>query len=156
MRLDRDLEGILAIDRASFTNPWSREMYEWEARNSDVTRVFVLRGRGREVVGYCAGWLIFDELHINNLAVAPEWRRRGLGSFLVRAVLARAAAEGALRATLEVRASNLAARRLYEALGFVQAGIRHGYYTNPPEDALILWREARPGGPQGPGAPGFA
>lgn len=151
MRLDRDLEGIVAVDRASFTNPWTREMYEWEARNSDVARIFVLRSPDGCVVGYCAGWLIFDELHINNLAVTPEWRRRGLGAFLVRTVLGLAAGEGAARATLEVRASNLSARRLYEALGFVEAGVRRGYYTNPPEDALILWLERLPGGPPGPG-----
>ena len=96
-------------------------------------------------MAYCAAWLVFDELHINNLAVAPAWRRRGLGAALLSEVLARTAREGAHRATLEVRASNLAARGLYERFGFRTVTARRGYYTNPVEDALVLWREAENG-----------
>jgi len=143
--LDRDLPGILAIDRESFANPWGAETYEWEARHSDVARVFVLRPPEGPPVAYCAAWLVFDELHINNLAVAPAWRRRGLGAALLSEVLARTAREGAHRATLEVRASNLAARGLYERFGFRTVTARRGYYTNPVEDALVLWREAENG-----------
>jgi ribosomal-protein-alanine N-acetyltransferase len=90
-------------------------------------------------------WLIFDELHINNLAVLPEWRRRGVASALLRHVLAEGAAGGATRATLEVRASNVPAIALYEGFGFVTRGRRPRYYTNPAEDALILWLD-RPSG----------
>lgn len=144
--LDRDLEDILAIDRATFYNPWTREMYEWEARHSDVSRLYIARpAPDARIVAYCAGWVIFDELHINNLAVHPDWRRRGIGSRLIEYALAEAAREGAVRATLEVRASNTAARQLYERAGFTQAGVRPRYYRDPEEDALILWRgEPRP------------
>lgn len=138
MDLDRDLEGILAVDRASFTNPWTQDMFTWEARNSDVARVYVSRAGGA-VVGYCAVWHVFDELHINNLAVLPEWRRRGVARSLLQHALAASAATGARRATLEVRASNVAARTLYERFGFHLAGVRKSYYTSPPEDAVILW-----------------
>ena len=146
----RDLEGILAVDAATFTNPTTRDAYEWEARNSDVARLWVARVDGAEidVVAYCAGWLIFDELHINNMAVHPHWRRQGLARRLLTHVLAAAEADGAMRATLEVRASNDAARRLYEQFGFRVAGTRPAYYREPVEDALILWRgPARAAGP---------
>lgn len=141
MVIERDLDGILAVDQASFTNPWTREMFEWEAAHSDVARVYVARAGAAGVIAYCAVWIVFDELHINNLAVLPAWRRRGVGRALLEAVLDEARRLGAMRATLEVRASNQAARALYERAGFRPAGLRRGYYTNPVEDALILWRD---------------
>jgi ribosomal-protein-alanine N-acetyltransferase len=139
MQVERDLDGVMAVEHACFMNPTSRQTLEWEARHSDVSRVYVLRFGGEAIIGFCAVWVIFDELHINNLAVLPEWRGRGLGAGLLAAVLDASQEEGARRATLEVRASNEAARTLYARFGFVQAGVRRGYYTNPPEDALILW-----------------
>mgnify|MGYP002079357704 CR=1 FL=1 len=95
-RLDvaRDLDGVLAVDAASFVNHWTREMFLWEAEHSDVARVFVCRTAAGMVVAYCAVWLIFDELHVNNLAVLPDWRRRGVARGLLRAVLAAARREG--------------------------------------------------------------
>ena len=69
--LARDLDGILAVDAATFERPWTRAMYEWEWTHSDVARFYVAR-RGGIVVAYCAGWVIFDELHVNNLAVDPD------------------------------------------------------------------------------------
>jgi ribosomal-protein-alanine N-acetyltransferase len=93
------------------------------------------------VAGFCAFWLVFDEIHINNVAMRPDFRERGIGTALLRRVLADARQLGARRATLEVRASNERARRLYERLGFYVAGVRRNYYTNPVEDALILWRD---------------
>lgn len=140
MLLERDLDGILAVEAASFVNHWTREMFEWEARNSDVAHVFVLREPAGRVAGYCAVWLIFDELHINNLALLPEFRGRQLGAALLAWVLGESARKGATRATLEVRASNVVARRLYERFGFSVEAVRRSYYTNPDEDALVMWR----------------
>ena len=137
--LARDLDGILAVDAATFDRPWTRAMYEWEWTHSDVARFYVARSAGA-VVAYCAGWIIFDELHVNNLAVDPPWRRRGVASALLTFVLEAAAAEGATRATLEVRRSNEPALRLYERFGFAYAGVRTAYYRQPVEDALVLWR----------------
>lgn len=148
MVLERDLDGIMAVEAASFANHASREAFEWEARHSDVARVHVLREPGGTVVAFCAAWVIFDELHINSLAVAPEWRQRRLGSALLAAVFEASRREGARRATLEVRASNLPACRLYERSGFRQVAVRRDYYTNPVEDALILWTEIPVGGPR--------
>jgi ribosomal-protein-alanine N-acetyltransferase len=144
----RDLDGILAVDAASFERPWTREMYEWEAANSDVARFYVAR-TGGVVVAYCAGWVIFDELHINNLAVDPAWRRRGIAGTLLTFMLGEAAGEGARRATLEVRRSNVPALRLYERFGFTYAGVRPAYYRAPVEDALVLWREGDGSGQTG-------
>jgi [ribosomal protein S18]-alanine N-acetyltransferase len=139
--LARDLDAILEIDALTFTNPWPRTSYEREARASDVARLFVARMQEGLLVAYCSAWFIFDEAHINNLAVRPEWRRRGVASALMRYVLAEAERAGATRATLEVRRSNEAGRKLYKGLGFEVTGVRPGYYREPLEDALVLWRE---------------
>lgn len=149
MRVDRvrdadataDIDAIVGLEAESFTNPWPRETLEWELRNSDVTRVYVLRDEEEKTLAFCVCWVIFDELHINTLAVAPAARRAGLATFLLRQVMAEAASAGASKATLEVRASNSAALGLYSRLGFHVAAQRPRYYTRPEEDALILWRE---------------
>ena len=138
---DAEIDAVAALEIESFTNPWSRETLVWELRNSDVTRAYLLRNDEDRVVAFCLCWVIFDELHINTVAVAPTDRRQGLAMALLRQVIAEAAQAGASKATLEVRASNTAALALYERLGFHVAARRPGYYTKPAEDALILWRE---------------
>jgi len=138
---ESDLEGILEVERESFTSPWTREMYGWELQNRGVCHIYVVRTRDCLVAGFCAFWLVFDEIHINNLALRPQFRGRGYGTALMHHVLAEGRRLGARRATLEVRAGNAGALRLYERLGFYVAGTRRNYYTNPVEDALILWRD---------------
>lgn len=139
---DADLDGVLAVEAESFTRPWTREMYASELRGDSHCHIVVVRTDETAVAGFCSFWLVMDEIHINNLAIAPRHRRRGLGTALVRQVLAQAPALGASRATLEVRASNANALRLYERLGFKIEGRRKGYYTNPEEDALVVWWRA--------------
>jgi ribosomal-protein-alanine N-acetyltransferase len=136
-----DLDGVLAVDEGSFNRPWTRAMYESEFLNRDTARLYVLRVPECRVAGYIATWLIVDEVHINNLAVRPEFRNRGLGGALLAFALEDGERHGAPRATLEVRRSNDAARRLYERFGFRLAGVRRDYYSHPTEDALVLWRE---------------
>ncbi len=143
-----DLEGVLAVEDASFTNPWTREMYDWELRDPERCRIYVARSGTERVVAFCSLWLIVDEIHINNVAVLPAHRGRGVGYLLMSHVLREGARAGARRATLEVRDSNVPALRLYERLGFVVEGRRRAYYCNPVEDALILWCHDL-----GPGAP---
>ncbi len=144
MTLDRlvspgDIDALMALDAVCFHRPWTRADYEREL--ADPARCFIYVARsGGLVIAYCAFWRIFDEAHINNFAVHPEWRRRGIGRTLLVHSLDQAAALGAPKATLEVRASNTAAIALYETGGFVRAGLRRAYYTHPVEDALILWR----------------
>lgn len=138
---EADLDGVLAVEEETFTNPWTKEMYAWELQNREVCHIFVVRTPEQRVVGFCAFWLVVDEIHINNVAVRPSLRGQGLGTQLMQRVFAEARTLGARRATLEVRASNDGARRLYERLGFYTAGTRPNYYTTPVEDALILWRD---------------
>jgi ribosomal-protein-alanine N-acetyltransferase len=138
---DSDINTIVELEAESFTNPWSRETLIWELENSDVTRIYLLRDDAGAIAAFCVCWVIFDELHINTLAVKPAVRRTGVATALLRGVMAEASAAGAKKATLEVRASNTAALGLYTRLGFHVAAKRPRYYTRPEEDALILWRE---------------
>jgi ribosomal-protein-alanine N-acetyltransferase len=135
-----DLAAVEALQRETFSNPWGADAIRWELENTDVARLFVLQVPDGPIVGYCACWVVFDELHINSLAVAPAWRRQGAARFLLTGVLGEAVKAGARSATLEVRASNDAARKLYEGLGFMVEGVRRDYYQDPREDALILWK----------------
>jgi ribosomal-protein-alanine N-acetyltransferase len=116
-------------------------MYVAELENVGVSFCYLARDESGQILGFCSFWRVLDELHINNLAVAPIYRRRGIGTELLTHVLNEGARLGAYRATLEVRRSNEVARHLYEHLGFATAGVRRAYYTNPIEDALVLWRE---------------
>ena len=138
---DADLDAVASLESASFTNPWTREMLAHELERSEVTRVYVLRMPGRRIAAFCACWVVYDELHINTIAVEGSLRRHGLATRLMRHVMREAAREGACRATLEVRRSNAAALALYERLGFAVTAVRPRYYSQPEEDALILWRE---------------
>jgi [ribosomal protein S18]-alanine N-acetyltransferase len=135
------IDAVLAIEEASFTNPWTREMYLAELENPGVSFCFLANDAAGHPIGFCSFWRVLDELHINNLAVVPERRRTGVASALLTFVLEEGARLGARRATLEVRRSNDAARYLYEQFGFTVAGVRRAYYTRPVEDALVLWRE---------------
>ena len=138
--LPGDLDGVLAIEEASFNNPTTREWYEGELRRPDVCFIYILRTPEEPVAGFCAFWRVAEQIHINNLAVRPELRGRGLGTRLLQGVIAGAARMGATQATLEVRRSNTAALRLYEQAGFHTAGVRRDYYSQPVEDALVLVR----------------
>ena len=139
-----EIDDILAVEEASFTSPWTREMYLAELDNPSVSHFYLARTPAREVVGFCSFWLVLEELHINNLAVLPAYRRLRIGTDLLVRVLGDGAKLGARRATLEVRRSNEPAQKLYEKFGFTVAGVRRLYYSNPPEDALVLWRDGLP------------
>jgi ribosomal-protein-alanine N-acetyltransferase len=91
--------------------------------------------------GYICVWVVGEELHVNNLAVDPRWRRRGIAGALLEAALDHGRLQGARRAFLEVRASNMAAQGLYRRYGFEAAGVRKRYYDHPTEDAVIMKRE---------------
>lgn len=145
MTRDDELDEVAALEAASFTNPWTREMLARELSHSDVARVYGLRGPEGRLLAFCACWVVFDELHINTLAVSAERRREGLATRLLGFLFADAAAAGVSRATLEVRRSNEPALRLYERLGFSVKAVRTGYYTNPEEDGLVLWHDNFPG-----------
>ena len=132
------IDAVLAIEETAFTNPWTRQMYLAELEHREVSFVFLAKAGDGAFVGFCSFWRVLDELHINNLAVLPAFRRRGAATALLTAVMEFGGRLGAHRATLEVRQSNDAARLLYRRFGFTVAGIRRAYYTKPVEDALIL------------------
>ena len=143
-----DLDEVLALEQRSFNEPWSRKMFLGELHGNAFATNLVLRTGGAgfgegvgagALLGYIMFWVVFEELHLMNLAVLPEVRRRGLGTALVRHALM--AAHGARMALLEVRASNTAALAMYRKLGFVQKSVRKGYYNHPREDAVIMIRE---------------
>ena len=136
-----EIDAILAIEIVSFTNPWTRDMYQAELDNRGISYCYAAKDDAGTIVGFCSFWRIVDELHINNLAVMPSHRRLGVATALLQRVLSDGVALGATRATLEVRRSNEAARLLYERFGFAVTNVRRAYYTKPVEDALVLWRE---------------
>jgi ribosomal-protein-alanine N-acetyltransferase len=145
LQTSADLDAVIEIEHASFNNPTTRAWYESELERPDVCFVYLIKvssspAEARRVAGFCAFWRVVDQIHINNLAIRPEDRGRGLGRALLARVLDDAAGLGAPDATLEVRRSNVAARRLYEGAGFTLTGVRTSYYTKPIEDALILSR----------------
>lgn len=136
----RDLDAVAAIEAASFPTPWSRAMLARDLENAELSRLYVLRDPDRRILAFCLCWLLEGELQINTLAVDPPQRRRGLASALLAHVLGDAAGAGAVRATLDVRRSNAPALALYARFGFVVTAVRPRYYSQPDEDALILWR----------------
>jgi [ribosomal protein S18]-alanine N-acetyltransferase len=136
-----DLDQVLAIEQVSFNQPWSLSLFEQELRKPALSTSFVActgeRG-SRSVLGYLVFWVVAQEMHILNLAVAPAGRRKGIAKLLILSGLRYALAKGARMAFLEVRASNRPARNLYHGLGFVNSALRKSYYDSPPEDALVM------------------
>jgi ribosomal-protein-alanine N-acetyltransferase len=136
MRLD-DLDAVQAIELASFSTPWPSNAYRSELMTNRLATYLVAR-IGDEVVAYGGMWLMVDEAHITTFAVHPAWRRQRLADRLLLAFLDLARDRRAREATLEVRLSNLPARRLYEKYGFRPVGLRPRYYSDNNEDALIM------------------
>lgn len=134
-----DLDAIEAISRASFPRPWPRHLYAEELARPHA-RVELARA-GDAAVGYVVTWDVVDEVHLLEIAVAPAWRRRGVGDRLLAAVCARADGAGARLVTLEVRAGNAAARALYARHGFVEVATRRAYYDDG-EDGVVMIRAA--------------
>jgi len=132
-----DIPAVQAIEQASFSAPWPPNAYQSELETNRLAHYLVIRV-GAEIVGYAGLWLMVDEAHVTTFAIHPNWRRRGLGERLLLAVLDVAIDRRASEATLEVRLSNLPARRLYEKFGFRPVGLRPRYYSDNGEDALIM------------------
>ncbi len=141
-----DLDAIAAIERASFDSPWPPDAYRSELATNRLAQYLVMRA-GDEIVAYGGMWLMVDEAHIITFAVHPAWRRQQIGGRLLLAMLDIALDAGAREATLEVRLSNLPARRLYEKFGFRPVGLRPRYYNDNGEDALIMTTDPLPDSP---------
>ncbi|MDR3120070.1 MAG: ribosomal protein S18-alanine N-acetyltransferase [Clostridiales bacterium] len=131
---------ICLIERQSFSTPWSAASFQKEFSDGLAHYFVALSEGGGDVVGYCGYWSIVGEAHITNVAVRPDFRRRGVARALLSAMLADIAARGHTAATLEVRDGNSAAICLYEGFGFYHAGVRKNYYQKEKKDALIMWK----------------
>lgn len=136
--VDKYIEGIVNISMLSFPVSWSKTSVEEELDNKFAR--YVVAVKDNIVVGFGGMWVIIDEGHITNIAVHPEYRRLGIGSMLLEALIDICKLEGCLAMTLEVRKSNFKAQSLYSKYGFLQEGIRKGYYENNKEDAIIMWK----------------
>ena len=136
-----DIPAVHTIERASFAVPWPDDAYRNELVTNRLASYVVARA-GDEIVGFAGLWVIVDEAHITTFAVDPRWRRRGVGQRLLLRVLEHSNDRRAREATLEVRLSNMPARRLYEKYGFRPVGIRPRYYSDNGEDALIMTTDA--------------
>lgn len=140
MRIE-DLAEVHHLDELIFPTPWSLNSYKFELEQNTASRQWVIEKQtdeGRQIVAYIVCWLLGDEVHIANLAVASEYRRSGLGRALLAFGLSQAAQAGMHSATLEVRASNQAAQTLYTSFGFQVVATRRGYYQDNREDALLM------------------
>jgi len=133
-----DLDEVLAIERASFSMPWSRGAFLYEMQQNRVARCWVGRDTTARVAGYLCLWEVADEIHITNVAVRPDLRRQGIARSLLRTVLDDARGRKFKMVVLEVRPSNQHAVSLYESFGFRVVGRRRGYYYDTGEDALVM------------------
>ena len=131
-----DLGALEAMERACFSDPWSREVLA--AQLPDARHEFLVAERDGLLLGYIAMMCVLDEGDVSNVAVAPEARRRGVGRALLAGMLARARKRALSTVTLEVREHNAAAIALYGAAGFEPVGRRRGYYEHPREDAVLM------------------
>jgi len=139
-----DLPRVLAIERMSFTSPWSEANFLHEIENNPLAWNLVARANGT-VAAFACAYVVADELMINDLAVDSSLRRGRIGSALLAHLIEGARTRGCRRATLEVRPSNAPARALYEAFGFDAVGFRRAYYADTGEDALVLACVLSPG-----------
>jgi len=133
------IDGVLEVDRLSFSIPWSRASFENEAVLNDFARYVVAVDRDK-VIGYAGVWIIAGEGQITNIAVHPDFRGKGTACKMLEALIDICICESVSDMTLEVRKSNLAAINLYKKHGFVQEGIRKQFYADNKEDALIMWK----------------
>lgn len=134
-----DVAAVAALEKACFSAPWSEKSLMSELDNP--LSVWLVAREGEALAGYIGAQAVIDEADMMNLAVAPQYRQRGIGTALVRSLIGALRERGVRMLALEVRASNEAAFRVYAALGFAQVGRRRNYYEKPKEDALILRKE---------------
>ncbi len=145
-----DIPGVMEVEQTAYSMHWPRKAFDQELADNQLAHYFVLRvstpqqshqkpaARAEKIIGLGGFWLIYDEIHINTLAIHPDWRRLGLGEWMLIALLEAGQRLGGQAATLEVRPSNQPARSLYQKYRFHQAGRRPNYYSDNGEDALIL------------------
>ena len=138
----RDLSAIEAIEKRAYPTPWSRSMFASELAKPSSLCLGAFEQDTGKLIGYLIISRYVDAWHVMNVAVDPDYHRRGIATALLNRLFDLTAGDERRGYTLEVRVSNQDAIDLYEKLGFESRGVRRGYYTDNREDALIMWREA--------------
>lgn len=142
-----DIPGVMEIEDRSFPTPWSESSFRYELLENPYASLFVVRRRDpATVVAFACVWVVDQEIRVNNVAVHPDWRCRGIGRRLLRHLVGFGRSQGCREMTLEVRPSNAAALALYDGAGFTRVGRRKQYYTDTHEDAIIMGLSIDPGG----------
>lgn len=136
---EKDILAIEELEKQCFATPWSYESLKYDIVENNRALYLVAEIEG-EIVGYVGIWKIVDEGHITNVAVSPSHRRKHIASALLETLFRVTERAGVVQHTLEVRAGNEGAIKLYEGFGFKEAGLRKGYYEDNGEDAIIMWR----------------
>ena len=131
-----DVDGVAAVEAATFPTPWSRDAFASEMKN--VAARYLVAVKEGKVIGYAGAWIILDESHITNIAVLAAHRGQKIGRRLTEGLMQYLSNLGAAYVTLEVRKSNEVAQNLYKSLGFIKLGVRKRYYEDNGEDALIM------------------
>jgi ribosomal-protein-alanine N-acetyltransferase len=143
---ESDIPTVQAIEREIFSTPWPRNAYHRELASKNSAHYIVLRRQdgdgGSELIGYGGMWRMYDEAHVTTIGVRHDLLHQGYGRVLFAALIQAAYDLGAKWVTLEVRASNDNAMRMYEAYGFKVIGRRRGYYTDNGEDAIVMWSDS--------------
>jgi ribosomal-protein-alanine N-acetyltransferase len=134
---ERHIAKILEIETRTNGAPWSERAFRNELCHDD--RIFLVAFAGGEIVGYGGVWLVIDEAHVTTVAVEESARRQGIGERLMVELLQKSKEAGMVCSTLEVRAGNDAAIKLYEKLGYKEISRRKGYYPDNKEDAVVMW-----------------
>ena len=134
------LKQVVAIEKYSFSVPWTEEAFLYDLQENECAHYLTALYNPKKIVAYAGMWVILNEAHIMNIAVHPAFQRRGVGELLMLKIMQMAILFGCEHMTLEVRPSNKVALTLYGKLGFKVFGRRKDYYTNPYEDAIIMWK----------------
>ena len=139
--VEEDLPRVFEVELACFSDPWTLQGFKDSLKESSA-RLMIIETEEKDIAGYACLYQVMDEGEIVNVAIDPKYRQKGYGAKIVRGLILLGQQLGAERFFLEVREGNVAGRALYTSLGFVQCGIRKGFYENPKEDAvLMLWEK---------------
>ena len=135
------IQGVWEVEKLAFKTPWPKDAFEKELKDNHLAFYLVVLDPHKEdkVIAYVGSWLILDECHITNVAVHPDYKRQRVAHNLLKILVDTMKLRGFLGITLEVRVTNDSAKKLYKNLGFMEQGIRKGYYSDDNEDAMIMW-----------------
>ena len=136
----KHIKEILKIEKESFKTPWTKDSFENEIKSNKLAYYIIAINELDIIYGYAGLWHIINEGHITNIAVSKSFQNKGIATKMISHLIEYAKNNNIIGLTLEVRDSNICARKLYEKIGFIYEGVRPGYYQDSGEDALIMWK----------------